>query len=133
MPDFESDIYENFNNIPQNFASSGQKNTEETDYINYFLRNTTPTNNRKPGSGNSTFSNSINEINKTIREYFKELTSSYELLKLGIHRPALRIAPDNGIVKVPMLLNEQAYSKYSNENNKKKAANNKANSDGNNQ
>lgn len=134
MPDFESDIYENFNGPSQSFATGGQKNTEETDYINYFLRNTTSSNNRKQGNGTSTYSNSINEINKTIKEYFKELTSSYELLKLGIHRPALRIAPEHGFVKVPMLLNEQAYSKYSNENqSSKKKAFNKLNSDANNE
>lgn len=58
--------------------------------------------------------NHINEINRSIKSYFKELTSSYELLRLGIHRPALRIAPDHGLVKVPMLLTNQSSSnKYS--------------------
>ncbi|CAF1015787.1 unnamed protein product, partial [Brachionus calyciflorus] len=35
-----------------------------------------------------------------VREYFKELNSIYELCRLGLHRPALRIASDGGFVKV---------------------------------
>lgn len=36
-----------------------------------------------------------------IKDYFKELSSAYEMCRLGAHRPALRIAPDNGLVRVP--------------------------------
>ena len=51
-------------------------------------------------------------MNNAIKSYFKELTSTYELLRLGVHRPALRIAPDQGFVKVPMLLSNQLACKY---------------------
>ena len=51
-------------------------------------------------------------MNNAIKSYFKELISTYELLRLGVHRPALRIAPDQNFVKVPMLLSNQLACKY---------------------
>ena len=39
---------------------------------------------------------------QSVKDYFKELNSVYELCRLGIHRPALRIAPDQGFIKVPL-------------------------------
>ncbi len=45
-----------------------------------------------------------NLVQQSVKEYFKELNSVYELCRLGIHRPALRIAPDSGVVKVPLFI-----------------------------
>jgi hypothetical protein len=39
---------------------------------------------------------------QSVKEYFKELNSVYELCRLGIHRPALRLAPDQGFIRVPL-------------------------------
>jgi hypothetical protein len=146
IPDFESEIFDNFNFTNNNTSTSNQNN-EETDYLNYFIKNTTSTaynnhnnssteSNRK--SINSTISNSINEINNAIKEYFKELTSTYELCRLGVHRPALRIAPDNGFVKVPLLLSNKnnsnsknANAKQSSNNQKRRSNIQKNNSEGN--
>lgn len=75
--------------------------------------NNTTNNSRNNNKRHTQLQNHINEINRSIKSYFKELTSSYELLRLGIHRPALRIAPDHGLVKVPMLLTNQSSSRYS--------------------
>lgn len=45
---------------------------------------------------------------EAVRDYFKELSSIYELCRLGLHRPALRIAPEQGFVRVPLLPNPKA-------------------------
>ena len=37
---------------------------------------------------------------QSVKSYMKELNSMYELCRLGLHRPALRIASDQGLVKV---------------------------------
>lgn len=37
---------------------------------------------------------------QSVKAYFKELSSMYEMCRLGLHRPALRIASDQGFVKV---------------------------------
>ena len=50
---------------------------------------------------------SENQMNQGIKDYFKELTSMYELCRLGLHRPALRIAPDSGFVRVPFATSEE--------------------------
>jgi hypothetical protein len=46
--------------------------------------------------------NSENTIQQAVKDYFKELSSAYELCRLGVHRPALRIAADTGLVHVPL-------------------------------
>ena len=112
VPDFESDIYDNFNYSSLGSKQQPHQSNEETDYLNYFIKNTTSgtsgaKNNRSNKLPSQSISNSINEINQSIKEYFKELTSVYELCRLGLHRPALRIAPDHGFVKVPLLLNNK--------------------------
>jgi mediator of RNA polymerase II transcription subunit 13 len=38
---------------------------------------------------------------RNVRKYFKEFNSTYELCRLGLHRPALRVSNDNGIMRVP--------------------------------
>ena len=116
VPDFESDIYDNFNYSSLGSKQQPHQSNEETDYLNYFIKNTTSgtsgaKNNRSNKLPSQSISNSINEINQSIKEYFKELTSVYELCRLGLHRPALRIAPDHGFVKVPLLLNNKSATK----------------------
>lgn len=50
---------------------------------------------------------------EAVRDYFKELGSTYELCRLGLHRPALRIAPDHGFVRVPLAFSKQSASSSS--------------------
>lgn len=48
---------------------------------------------------------------EAVRDYFKELTSAYELCRLGLHRPALRVAPEHGFVRVPLAFSKQTANK----------------------
>jgi hypothetical protein len=59
-------------------------------------------------------SNAENSIQQAVKEYFRELSSAYELCRLGVHRPALRIAPDNGLVRVPLYTQKNSSQFYSN-------------------
>lgn len=50
---------------------------------------------------------------EVVRDYFKELSSTYELCRLGLHRPALRVAADHGFVRVPLSFDKPASSSKS--------------------
>ncbi|RNA26525.1 mediator of RNA polymerase II transcription subunit 13, partial [Brachionus plicatilis] len=49
---------------------------------------------------------------QSVSNYFKELNSTYELCRLGLHRPALRIAPDQGFVKINVSMEFKKFYEY---------------------
>ena len=59
-------------------------------------------NNNNNNTGNNELNDQFLTMVQSVKEYFKELNSVYELCRLGIHRPALRLAPDQGFIRVPL-------------------------------
>ncbi len=107
VPDFDGS---SSNQIDFDNLNIKNLNFEENDPFNYLKKSF-----HNNSSKTFDFTNISNNesINQSIKEYFKELTSIYELCRLGLHRPALRIAPDNGFIRVPLFRTTSSFSSTS--------------------